>query len=110
MRGSEVNALYWVDVADSSDSYGILVTESRSEANQEGEVDDLAGLCKDDMARALRPLRGITPSGSGRPCGAVVGADRWTVALGTGRVGVGADERQDEGDAWIWSRHPVSWP
>ena len=46
MRGREVNAVNavcWVDVADSTDSYGILVTERRSEANQEGEVDDLAG-------------------------------------------------------------------
>ena len=41
MRRSEVSALRWADVIDSTDGDGILVTMRRSKTNQEGEVKDV---------------------------------------------------------------------
>ena len=41
MRRSEVSALRWADVADSTDGVGILVTVRRSKTNQEGETNDV---------------------------------------------------------------------
>ena len=59
MRRSEVSALRWADVADSTDGGGILVTVRRSKTNQEGEVKDVR-FVKDGVARALRTLRAAT--------------------------------------------------
>ena len=41
MRRSEVSALRWADVVDSTDGDGILITVRRSKTNQEGEVNDV---------------------------------------------------------------------
>ena len=41
MRRSEVSALRWADVADSTDGDGILTTVRRSKTNQDGEVNDV---------------------------------------------------------------------
>ena len=60
MRRSEVSALRWADVVDSTDGDGILVTVRRSKTtNQEGEVNDVR-FVKDSVARALRTLRAAT--------------------------------------------------
>ena len=59
MRRSEVSALRWADVVDSTDGDGILVTVRRSKTNQEGEVNDVR-FVKDGVARALRTLRTAT--------------------------------------------------
>ena len=59
MRRSEVSALHWADVADSTDGDGMLVTVRRSKTNQEGEVNDVR-FVKDGVARALRTLRTAT--------------------------------------------------
>ena len=56
MRRSEVSALRWADVANSTDGDGMLVTVLRSKTNQEGEVNDVR-FVKDGVARALRTLR-----------------------------------------------------
>ena len=59
MRRSEVSALRWADVVDTTDGDGILVTVRRGKTNQEGEVNDVR-FVKDGMARALRILRAAT--------------------------------------------------
>ena len=59
MRRSEVSALRWADVVDSTDGDGMLVTVRRSKTNQEGEVNDVR-FVKDSVARALRMLRTAT--------------------------------------------------
>ena len=59
MRRSEVSALRWADVVDSTDGDGVLVTVRRSKTNQEGEVNDVR-FVKDGVARALRTLRATT--------------------------------------------------
>ena len=59
MRRSEVSALRWADIADSTDGDGMLVTVRRSKTNQEGETNDVRFL-KDGVARALRTLRAAT--------------------------------------------------
>ena len=59
MRRSEVSALRWADVVDSTDGYGMLVTVRRSKTNQEGEVNDVRYV-KDGIARAVRTLRAVT--------------------------------------------------
>ena len=59
MRRSEVSALRWADVVDSTDGDGFLVTVRRSKTNQEGEVNDVR-FVKDGVARALRTLRAST--------------------------------------------------
>ena len=59
MRRSEVSALRWADIADSTDGDGILVTVRRSKTNQEGDVNDVR-FVKDGVARALRTLRATT--------------------------------------------------
>ena len=41
MRRSEVSALRWADVVDSTDGDGMLVTVRRSKTNQEGQVNDV---------------------------------------------------------------------
>ena len=56
MRRSEVSALRWADVVDTTDGDGVLVTVRRSKTNQEGEVNDVR-FVKDGVARALRTLR-----------------------------------------------------
>ena len=56
IRRSEVSALRWVDVPDSTDGDGTLVTGRRSKTNQEGEVNDVR-FVKDGVARAIRTLR-----------------------------------------------------
>ncbi len=53
MRRSEVAALRWADVADSTDGDGMLVTVRRSKTNQEGEAGDVR-FVKDGVARALQ--------------------------------------------------------
>ena len=59
MRRSEVSALCWADVVDSTtDGNGILVTVRRSKTNQEGEVNDVR-FVKDGVARAIRTLRAV---------------------------------------------------
>ena len=60
MRRSEVSALRWADVVESTDSDGMLVTVRRSKTNQEGEVNDVR-FVKGGVARALRgALRAAT--------------------------------------------------
>ena len=59
MRRSEVSALRWSDIVDSTGGDGILVTVRRSKTNQEGEVNDVR-FVKDGIARALRTLRAAT--------------------------------------------------
>ena len=59
MRRSEVSALRWADVADSTDGDGILVTVRRSKTNQEGETKDVR-FVKDGVARARRTLQADT--------------------------------------------------
>ena len=59
MRRSEVSALRWADVVDSTDGDGILVTVRRSKTNPEGEVKDVR-FVKDGVVRALRTLRAAT--------------------------------------------------
>ena len=59
MRRSEVSALRWADVVESTDFDGMLVTVRRSKTNQEGETNDVR-FVKDGVARALRTLRGAT--------------------------------------------------
>ena len=49
MRRSEVSALRWADVVDSTDGDGILVTVRTSKTNQEGEVNDVR-FVKDGVA------------------------------------------------------------
>ena len=56
MRRSEVSALRWTDVADSTDAHGMLISVRRSKTNQEGEVNDVR-FVKDGVARAIRTLR-----------------------------------------------------
>ena len=74
MRRSEVSALRWADVVDSTDGDGILVTVRRSKTNQEGEVNDVR-FVKDGVARALRTLRTATSPEPGDRVVPVVGAD-----------------------------------
>ena len=59
MRRSEVSALRWTDVVESTDGDGMLITVRRSKTNQEGEVNDVRYV-KDGVARALRTLRAAT--------------------------------------------------
>ena len=59
MRRSEVSALRWANVAESTDGDGILVTVRRSKTNQEGDVNDVR-FVKDGVARAIRALRAAT--------------------------------------------------
>ena len=59
MRRSEVSALRWADVVESTDADGMLVTVRRSKTNQEGETNDVR-FVKDGVARVLRTLRGAT--------------------------------------------------
>ena len=59
MRRSEVSALRWSEVVDSTDGDGMLVTVRRSKTNQEGETNDVR-FVKDGVARALLTLRGAT--------------------------------------------------
>ena len=59
MRRSEVSALRWSDVVDSTDGDGMLVTVRRSKTNQEGEVNDVRYV-KDGVARAVQTLRAVT--------------------------------------------------
>ena len=59
MRRSEVSALRWADVVESTDGDGMLITVRRSKTNQEGEVNDVRYV-KDGVARALRTLRAAT--------------------------------------------------
>ena len=86
MRRSEVSALRWADVVDSTDGDGMLVTVRRSKTNQEGEVNDVRYV-KDGVARACHPdatdRRRV--QNQVRPGGAVVGADDWTAVHGGGR-------------------------
>ena len=56
MRRSEVSALRWADIVESTDGDGMLVTVRRSKTNQEGETNDVR-FVKDGVARALRALR-----------------------------------------------------
>ena len=82
MRRSEVSALRWADVADSTDGDGILVTVRRSKTNQEGEVNDVR-FVKDGVARAIRALRTATSPEPGDrvvPLSAQMVGLRFTVA------------------------------
>ena len=82
MRRSEVSALRWADVVDSTDGAGILVTGRRSKTNQEGEVNDVR-FVKDGVARALRTLRAATtpePADRVVPLSAQTVGSRFTTA------------------------------
>ena len=59
MRRSEVSALRWADIVESTDGDGMLVTVRRSKTNQEGETNDVR-FVKDGVARAIRALRDAT--------------------------------------------------
>ena len=107
MRRSEVSALRWADLVESTDGDGMLVTVRRSKTNQEGDVNDVR-FVKDGVARAIRTLRAATNPESGDrvvPLSAQMIGLRFTAAavtagiesrvngsLGAGRVGVGAHE------------------
>ena len=107
MRRSEVSALRWAEVVDSTAGDGMLVTVRRSKTNQEGQVNDVR-FVTDGVARAIRTLRAATSPEAGDRVGAVVGADGRVAAygcgagrrclvsddrtLGPGRLGVGIDE------------------
>ena len=56
LRRSEVSALEWRDVADASDSDGVLITVCTSKTNQEGDAADVRYL-KNGAAQAIRTLR-----------------------------------------------------
>ena len=56
LRRSEVSALEWRDVADASDSDGVLITVRTSKTNQEGNAADVRYL-KNGAAKAIRTLR-----------------------------------------------------
>ena len=75
MRRSEVSALRWADVADSTDGNGMLVTVRRGKTSPEGEVNDDVRFVKE--RRRPRPPDAARrhESGAGRPRGAVVRAD-----------------------------------
>ena len=64
MRRSEVSALRWADIVESTDGDGMLVTVRRSKTNQEGETNDVR-FVKGGVARALRALRAATSTESG---------------------------------------------
>ena len=59
MRRSEVSALRWSDVVDTTDGDGVLVRVRISKTNQEGEANDVR-FVKDGVACALRTLRAAT--------------------------------------------------
>ena len=61
MRRSEVSALRWSDVVDTTDGDGVLVRVRISKTNQEGEVNDVR-FVKAGVARAIRMLRAATSS------------------------------------------------
>ena len=64
MRRSEVSALRWADVAESTHGAGILVTVRRSKTNQEGEVNDV--LVREGRRGARPPhVAGHHESGAG---------------------------------------------
>ena len=56
LRRSEVSALEWRDVADASDSDGVLITVRTSKTNQEGDAADVRYL-KNGAAKAIRTAR-----------------------------------------------------
>ena len=88
MRRSEVSALRWTDVADSTDGDSMLVTVRRSKTNQEGEVNDVR-FVKDGVARALRALRAATSPEPGDrvvPLSAQMIGLRFTAAAGSAGV------------------------
>ena len=107
MRRSEVSALRWADVVDSTDGAGVLVTVRRSKTNQEGETNDVR-FVKDGVARALRTLRGATSPEPGDrvvPLSAQMIGLRFTAAAAaaavesrvtahSGRVGAGVGTHQ----------------
>ncbi len=82
MRRSEVSALRWADVVDSTDGDGVLVTVRRSKTNQEGEVNGRAvreRWCRarpPDAARRMSP----EPSDRGVPLSAQMIGLRFTAA------------------------------
>ena len=126
MRRSEVSALRWADVADSTDGDGMLVTVRRSKTDQEGEVNDVR-FVKDGVARALRTLHAATSPESGDrvvPLSAQMIGLRFTsaaVAAGveirvtahSGRVGL-ASELTSRGasttDVMLAGNWKTSWP
>ena len=82
MRRSEVSALRWADVVDTTDGDGVLVTVRRSKTNQEGETNDVR-FVKDGVARAIRTLRAVTnpePAGRVVPLSAQMIGLRFTAA------------------------------
>ena len=83
MRRSEVSALRWTDVVDSTDGDGILVTVRRSKTNQEGEVNDVR-FVKDGVAARAPDTARRHEFGAGRPSRAVVGADGGIAVHGGG--------------------------
>ena len=107
MRRSEVSALRWADVVDTTDGDGMLVTVRRSKTNPEGDVNDVR-FVKGGVARALCTLRASTspePGDRVMPLSpqmiglrfTAAGAGCWRRepghrAFGARRVGVGADE------------------
>ena len=60
LRRSEVSALEWRDVADASDSDGVLITVRTSKTNQEGDAADVRYL-KNGAAKAIRTARAARP-------------------------------------------------
>ena len=83
MRRSEVGALRWAGVADSTDGDGILITVRRSKTNQEGEVNDVRFVKDGCRARPPDAARRHEP-GAGQPRRAVVGANDRVAVLGGG--------------------------
>ena len=81
MRRSEVSALRWADVVDSTDGDGVLVTVRRSKTNQEGEVND----CRRECTTACSATRGLRlPGWSGDRL--ATAQTRWVTSYRTGHV------------------------
>ena len=100
MRRSEVSALRWADVVDSTDGDGILVTVRRSKTNLEGDLNDAS--LYGAPAQRVEVERACSRSAATPPwymCRS--GAKRW---LSAGDVDVarpdGERPRQDAARAW----------
>ena len=68
LRRSEVSALEWRDVADASDSDGVLITVRTSKTNQEGAAADVRYL-KNGAAKAILTLRAADAAPTDRVIG-----------------------------------------
>ncbi|MCY4637484.1 MAG: hypothetical protein OXG04_23800 [Acidobacteria bacterium] len=101
MRRSEVSALCWADVVESTAGDGILVTVCRSKTNQEGEANDVR-FVKDGAARTVRTLRAATSPDPGDrlvPLSAQMIGLRFTATAQT--AGVESRVTAHSGEGWV---------